>query len=124
MIGAFALVIAISVIVNVLSWSSLSFQQTANRWTVHTYEVLEQVDAIVAAMVDRETGVRGYLLSGDEGFLAPYTAGTENYQKAFDTVVKLTSDNATQQKRLAELDAMVKGWTEEIAGREIALMKD
>ena len=124
MIGAFALVIAISVIVNVLSWSSLSFQQTANRWTVHTYEVLEQVDAMVAAMVDRETGVRGYLLSGDEGFLAPYTAGTENYQKAFDTVVKLTSDNATQQKRLAELDAMVKGWTEEIAGREIALMKD
>jgi methyl-accepting chemotaxis protein len=124
MIGAFALVIAISVIVNVLSWSSLSFQQTTNGWTVHTYEVLEQVDAIVAAMVDRETGVRGFLLSGDEGFLAPYTAGTENYRKAFDQVVKLTSDNATQQKRLAELDAMVKGWTEEIAGREIALMRD
>ncbi|PYB77232.1 methyl-accepting chemotaxis protein [Rhizobium wuzhouense] len=124
MICAFALVIVISVIVNALSWSSLSFQQTANGWTVHTYEVLQGVDDIVSAMVDRETGVRGYLLAGDEGFLAPYNAGSENYEKAFNEVVRLTSDNATQQKRLSELAALVKGWTEEVAAKEIALMKD
>ena len=124
MISAFALVIVISLVVNVLSWSSLSYQQKANGWTVHTYEVLERVDTIVAAMVDRETGVRGYLLAGKEDFLAPYIAGTEAYKKAFDDVVKLTSDNSTQQKRLAELDALVKGWTDEVASREIALMRD
>ncbi|KQW32314.1 chemotaxis protein [Rhizobium sp. Root274] len=124
MICAFALVIVISVVVNTLSWSSLSFQQTANGWTVHTYEVLQGVDDMVAAMVDRETGIRGYLLAGDEGFLAPYEAGTENYKKAFDQVVRLTSDNATQQKRLNELDALVTGWAEEVAVKEIALMKD
>lgn len=124
MICAFALVIVISVVVNALSWSSLSYQQTANGWTVHTYEVLDRVDAIVAAMVDRETGVRGYLLSGDEAFLAPYEAGSKNYKEAFDKAVQLTSDNATQQKRFAELDALVKGWTEEVASKEIALMKD
>jgi methyl-accepting chemotaxis protein len=124
MICAFALVIVISVVVNTLSWSSLSFQQTANGWTVHTYEVLQGVDDMVVAMVDRETGVRGYLLAGDEGFLSPYKAGSENYQKAFNQVVRLTSDNATQQKRLIELDALVKGWTEEVAAKEIALMKD
>ncbi len=124
MICAFALVIVISVVVNALSWSSLSFQQTANGWTVHTYEVLDRVDAIVAAMVDRETGVRGYLLAGDEAFLAPYEAGSKNYKEAFEKAVQLTSDNATQQKRFAELDALVKGWTEEVAAKEIALMKD
>ncbi|MDH4440582.1 MAG: methyl-accepting chemotaxis protein [Rhizobium sp.] len=124
MICAFALVIAISIIVNVLSWSSLSYQQTANGWTVHTYEVLDGVDRMVAAMVDRETGVRGYLLAGNENFLEPYKAGSENYKKAFDEVVKLTSDNATQQKRLADLDVLVKGWTDEVASQEIALMKD
>jgi len=124
MIAAFALVIVISLVVNVLSWSSLSYQQKANGWTVHTYEVLERVETIVAAMVDRETGVRGYLLAGKEDFLAPYIAGTEAYKKAFDEVVKLTSDNSTQQKRLAELDALVKGWTDEVASREIALMRD
>ncbi len=124
MIAAFALVIAISILVNVMSWTSLSYQQTANGWTVHTYEVLAQVEDIVAAMVDRETGIRGYLLSGDEGFLAPYEAGTKNYKVAFDKAVQLTSDNATQQKRFAELDALVNGWVSEVAEKEIALMKD
>ncbi|MDZ7875968.1 MAG: methyl-accepting chemotaxis protein [Rhizobium sp.] len=124
MIAAFGLVIAISFIVNILSWSSLAYQQTANGWTVHTYEVLDRVDAIVAAMVDRETGVRGYLLSGNEAFLGPYEAGSKNYQEAFDKAVQLTSDNATQQKRFAELDALVKSWVTEVAEKEIAFMKD
>jgi methyl-accepting chemotaxis protein len=124
MIAAFGLVIAISIVVNIISWSSLTYQQTANGWTVHTYEVLDRVDAIVSAMVDRETGVRGYLLSGDEKFLEPYEAGSKNYKEAFDKAVQLTSDNATQQKRFAELDVLVKGWVTEIAEKEIALMKD
>ncbi len=124
MIAAFGIVIAISIIVNVMSWSSLNYQQTSNGWTVHTYEVLDRVDAIVAAMVDRETGVRGYLLSGDEKFLEPYDGGSKNYKEAFDKAVQLTSDNATQQKHFAELDVLVKGWVTEIAEKEIALMKD
>ncbi len=33
MIAAFALVITISILVNVMSWTSLSYQQTANGWT-------------------------------------------------------------------------------------------
>ena len=123
MILAFGLVIAISFAVNALSWSSLSFQQKSNGWTVHTYEVLDQIDTIVAAMVDRETGLRGYLLSGNENFLEPYKSGTENYRAAFDKVVALTSDNAAQQKRFAELDALVTEWTGQVAEKEIALMK-
>lgn len=29
-------------------------------WTVHTYQVLEQTDRMMAAMVDQETGFRGF----------------------------------------------------------------
>jgi methyl-accepting chemotaxis protein len=124
MIAAFALIVVISVVVNALSWASLSFQQTANGWTVHTYEVLANVEEIVGAMVDRETGVRGYLISGNEDFLAPYTAGEKNFKTAFDSAVKLTSDNPVQQKRLAEIDAMVKSWKDDVAAKQIALMRD
>lgn len=124
MVMGFALIIAISFVVNALSWSALSQLQKANGWTVHTYEVLAEVDNVVAAMVDRETGIRGFLLAGDETFLEPYNAGSANYQKAFDRVRSLTSDNQVQQARLAELDALVKGWTTEVASREIELMRD
>ena len=37
-----------------------------------------------ASMIDQETGVRGYALSGDESFLDPYEAGRQTTRRARD----------------------------------------
>src|SRR4051794_166700 len=37
--------------------------------------VLQEADQLERAAVDMGTGVRGYLLTGDRGYLAPYDAG-------------------------------------------------
>ncbi len=124
MLVSFTLIVLVSLVVNAFTWNSLSYLQSANGWTVHTYEVMDGVDGMVAAMVDRETGLRGYLLAGKEEFLEPYNAGSAAFAVAFDEVRKLTSDNATQQKRLDDLAGLVKGWTDNVAAKEIALMKD
>ena len=39
-----------------------------------TYVLLSDADALLSELRDAETGQRGYLLTGDEGFLAPYLA--------------------------------------------------
>ncbi|MHC2781434.1 methyl-accepting chemotaxis protein [Bradyrhizobium liaoningense] len=105
-------------------YNSLSVMNSTARMTVHTYEVLEQLSGLVSAMVNQETGVRGYLVSGDAGFLAPYEAGQKQFQAAAAKVGSLTSDNATQQKRLDQVKAFANDWATNIAQREIALMKD
>ncbi|WP_156402847.1 CHASE3 domain-containing protein [Bradyrhizobium sp. Leaf396] len=105
-------------------YHSLSVMNSTSRMTVHTYEVLEQLSGLVAAMVNQETGVRGYLVSGDAGFLAPYEAGQKQFQAAAAKVGSLTSDNAAQQKRLEQVKAFASDWATSIAQREIALMKD
>ena len=105
-------------------YNSLSVMSSTARMTVHTYEVLEQLSGLVNAMVNQETGVRGYLVSGDTGFLAPYEAGQKQFQAAATKVGSLTSDNATQQKRLDQVKAFASDWATNIAQREIALMKD
>jgi methyl-accepting chemotaxis protein len=105
-------------------YNSLSVMNSTARMTVHTYEVLEQLSGLVSAMVNQETGVRGYLVSGDAGFLAPYEAGQKQFQAAAAKVGSLTSDNATQQKRLDQVKAFASDWATNIAQREIALMKD
>ncbi|MDD1526233.1 chemotaxis protein [Bradyrhizobium sp. WBOS7] len=94
------------------------------RMTVHTYEVLEQLSGLVTAMVNQETGIRGYLVSGDTGFLAPYEAGQKQFQAAAAKVGSLTSDNAKQQKRLDQVKAFANDWATNVAQREIGLMKD
>jgi methyl-accepting chemotaxis protein len=93
--------------------------------TNHTYEVLETVDTVVMAMVNQETGVRGYLLSAAAGaandsFLEPMRAGRTTYNEALARVVELMADNPEQQQRLNEMDALAKEWMNSVADVEIA----
>lgn len=119
---AFAAIIVVILGSNGTTYRNLSFIEESNGWTNHTYEVLETINKVMASMVDQETGVRGFLVSGDEGFLEPYNGGIDAYEAAFAHVKDLTSDNAAQQKRLGQLDALAKEWRTTVAEREIALM--
>ncbi|QIP04966.1 methyl-accepting chemotaxis protein [Bradyrhizobium symbiodeficiens] len=105
-------------------YNSLSVMNSTSKMTVHTYQVLEQLSDLVGAMVNSETGVRGYLVSADSAFLGPYESGQKQFQAAAAKVGSLTSDNAVQQKRLERVKAFASDWTANVAQREIALMKD
>ncbi|HLG85464.1 MAG TPA: CHASE3 domain-containing protein [Bradyrhizobium sp.] len=118
---AICLVIGISTI---SIYGSLGTINTADKMTVHTYQVLEQLNELVTGMVNSETGVRGYLISGDTGFLAPLEGGQKQYQSAVSQVASLTSDNPAQQKRIELVKQHASDWFNNIAQREIALMKD
>jgi methyl-accepting chemotaxis protein len=119
--AAICLVIGIS---TATIYSSISTMSSTEKMTVHTYEVLEQLNDVVGAMVNAETGVRGYLVSADTGFLAPYESGQKQFQTATAKVGSLTSDNAGQQKRLERVKQLANDWFTNVAMREIALMKD
>jgi methyl-accepting chemotaxis protein len=54
-------------------------------------------------MKDAETGQRGFLLTGEEPFLKPFTAAQADLEQAFDHLKDLTTDNPNQQRRLKAL---------------------
>jgi CHASE3 domain len=60
---------------------------------------------ILASAVNMETGMRGYLLAGKEGFLAPYTQGKEDFQKVIASLSKTVDDNPAQVQLLGEAKA-------------------
>ena len=122
LITAFSAVVAVLAVSSFIVYQKLTFIQQSTGWTTHTYLVLETLDAAMAAMVDQETGVRGYLVSGDETFLEPYHKGGETYATAFRKAKELTSDNPTQQTRLDGMNQFAQSWRGEIAAKEIALM--
>ena len=43
-----------------------------NNYTIRQYDVIRQTNLILLDLVDMETGVRGYVISGDRKFLSPY----------------------------------------------------
>ncbi|MBL4907691.1 MAG: CHASE3 domain-containing protein, partial [Sneathiella sp.] len=82
-------------------------------------QVLAATAELKADAVDIETGMRGFLLTGDEDYLEPYTIGK---QKFTDTVARLSHlirDNQVQVDRLEKLRSTVEDWIENITGPAI-----
>ena len=42
---------------------------------VHTYQVINAIDGLLIRLEDAETGQRGYIITGDASYLAPYEPG-------------------------------------------------
>jgi signal transduction histidine kinase/CHASE3 domain sensor protein len=88
----------------VYSFVSLS---NANRWLRHTDEVRVRVALLAGTLLDAETGLRGYLFTGTDSFLAPYDQARARWQQQLDEVRRLTYDNPDQQARLHGLETLI-----------------
>ena len=72
--------------------------------TQRAERILVQSRAAEQDIVDVETGLRGYLLTGDERFLEPFHAGRLHFDQRFVTLARLVLD-PSQRRRVPELHA-------------------
>src|SRR4051812_31289883 len=63
----------------------------------HTYQVIAQLGRILGDARDAETGLRGFLLTGDAKFLAPYRTGRSQSEADLNLFREMTRDNPRQQ---------------------------
>jgi signal transduction histidine kinase len=118
---AFAAVVAVIFVCSATVYDRLRVIEWAKDLRTRTANVLDTVQDATDAMLDQETGMRGYLLTADATFLEPYHAGGPAFTAAFRKLKDLTSDNPAQQSRLDELNDLAKKWRSEIAEPRIAL---
>lgn len=90
-------------------------------WVEHTQKVLTEAEGIVSAAVDMETGLRGYLLAGQEQFLEPYNAGEARVYDVLETLRNTVSDNPPQVARLQEAEQVLRDWQANVAQGAITL---
>ena len=92
-VACFLILIFINILGGFINYNKLTFIDKTTGWSEHTYDVLNVNDHLISSMVDRETGVRGYLVAGDRTFLAPYEAGANAFGVAAGRLRALTADN-------------------------------
>lgn len=80
------------------------------QWVGHTDRVINNANEALKLSVDLETGMRGYLLSGDEHFLDPYEVAKPRIAVALDTLLELTADNPVQTDRIHKVQALQVEW--------------
>ena len=82
---------------------------------IHTLNVENALAQLMQHVTDAETGQRGYLLTGQPRYLAPYKIALANYEPWVDEISKLVSDNPRQLARAAELKKLARAKMAELA---------
>ena len=60
--------------------------------------------------VDMETGMRGFLLTGEDAFLSPYIAARPRFDTSAESLRELVEDDTTQVERLRHIRAQHQAW--------------
>ena len=76
-------------------------------WLIHTHAVRTDLADLTLALVNAETGQRGYIITGIDNYLEPYRTALVTIKTTVDDVQKLTSDNPAQQQRWSSLAPLI-----------------
>ena len=114
--GLFVLAVLILIFVGWLSYNSALQLAGTSAWVAHTQETLLRLEQIRADIRAAEAGQRGYLLTNGPEYLNSYSTSVENTKTDFLAVRRLTTDNASQQRRLDALEPLLD--------HRLALLKD
>ncbi len=90
-----------------LAFRSIKVLLSSEAWVQHTLQVINQVEQIMSSAKDAETGNRGFLITGEEPYLEPYTTALKELPPELDAFARLTADNPSQLDRLLELRAVL-----------------
>lgn len=91
-----------------LAFRSEGATQESFRWVAHTLEVEEKIESVLNTLLDAESSQRGYLLTQRDYHLQPYFEGLRRLPGQVKELRALTSDNASQQARLNDLEVMIE----------------
>jgi PAS domain S-box-containing protein len=80
-------------LVGTLTYRAYASLVDRDRWVVHTYQVLGQLDQIFDSISEMESGGRGYLLTGRKEYLQPYQSGIDSVGTRIDELQRLVADN-------------------------------
>ena len=80
----------------------------------HTNAVIRDLDGALGAIVDAETGQRGYIITGDSSYLGPYHDGRVAVDSYFVALRYLVADDVHQRARLDTLQALADAKVREL----------
>ncbi len=115
--GAYSAAIAIGIValaVIITAWINLQAVE-ASRLVSLSIDVRERSERFLGSLVDAETGQRGFLLTGDEHFLAPYAEGSTYLMSDLDSIERLVGDNPAQVERVRRARDLTERKLEELA---------
>lgn len=107
--AGFAVSVALLAGIGTVAYRSLDSLDATAASVAHSYQVQNEITAVLSLLKDAETGQRGYVITGEESFLQPYVEALAQIPPELKALRSLTLDNADQQGRLDQVETLVTG---------------
>src|SRR3954471_16328391 len=85
-------------------------QTEINYVSEHDMEIHDLANQIQKNVLDMETGMRGYVITGDEQYLEPYNQGSRSWLDNYNKLHSLLTDSRSQQRNLEEIKPLIVNW--------------
>jgi CheY-like chemotaxis protein/signal transduction histidine kinase len=105
LIGFLLAVLAV-VIIALLSYQSLQATTNTARSLAQSIEVLRRLQSLFSTLKDAETGQRGFLLTGEESYVTPYTDAKDALPNEVKALRALLVNRPEQARRLDALESL------------------
>ena len=74
----------------------------------HSYEVVAQVNALLTTATEVQTAVRGYVITADEHFIAPYKEAGPKAEARLGKIATLVAQDPAQAQRASALEQLFR----------------
>jgi len=120
----YAAVLSLMLVVSVIVHINVNSLIDTSKWQDHTNEVIGEGNMLGKLMVDMETGLRGFVITGMENYLEPYLSGKQAFENKIGELKKKVGDNPLQVQKLEEIHKLQQSWLEKAADIQIAARKE
>ncbi|KJH69932.1 PAS domain S-box protein [Aliterella atlantica] len=105
--GGFCITSLILLAVSLVSYRSITKLIDINQQVQTSEEKINALEEVLSQLKDAETGQRGYLITADGNYLAPYSSASLEVNQELQIIRNLTANNPKQQQQLNLLEPLV-----------------
>ncbi|CAM3547762.1 CHASE3 domain-containing protein [Paenibacillus lupini] len=122
-IGYFLILICLGVSIVTVTDRIEALQNEVETITTRDVEIHNLIASIQYDAISMETAQRGFLLTGDESYLAPYNKGVSQWEANYNSLYAYISDNPSTKKELEEIKVTIQDWIIKAGEPTIAMKK-
>jgi signal transduction histidine kinase len=91
-----------------------------SQWVARSQVVVRTSSSLQRNIIDMETGMRGFLLTGNEVFLDPYRTAARQIPALLDELAGLVDNSPVQKRQIEQIRNIHNRWYKKFADRLIA----
>jgi len=102
-------ILTLLALAGILLWQ-IAATQKAQRWLDHSDEISGEIAELESLIIDQETGLRGYELTGDATMLVPFYSAAQPIQGHFAQLRRQIADDPVKLRDLERISTRYETW--------------